>query len=192
MEGEPTNPTTVLAGATVLLSIGTFAMALYTRGSARAAQQTVREMQEARSLDWRPHLTAQPPEGAREPSHDDEAQSTRRLVTNIGRGPALTCLIVYHDSAGWSRAEPIFELGPGASVDVVTVPQQPNANAESLWGRGRGARAGHVLTCQDLEERTWYRFLEGVSGVDSWSEGRQKRTPAWVVAAKRQCGIRSR
>ena len=123
-----------LGWVTFLLAVVTFIVAIGGVWSAR-------ELQKSRKLEWAPYLAFG---DASEEPHGPYIHYVA-TVKNIGRGPAINCIVTRRSSADvWHRSA-TFDLG-GGDKHRATAPQQEGAMPEFLSKLGNGRT---VLMCMD-------------------------------------------
>ena len=123
------------AAGTVVLAFGTFSAVLQGRRQAAIAQQGLEDSRQARSLEYRPQMqiVSTAFRWAPEPS-------CSFAVRNIGRGPALDCLIGVHFfdlmiPKEWWGSSATFDVAERDLVDDRSVSGQPHdLRAETLFG----------------------------------------------------------
>jgi hypothetical protein len=161
--------TVVLAWKTSTLASGTAEMAEATRTEARAAKDTVTEIQKDRELTFRPYVSWKISGG------------TRVNGVNLGKGPALNTVfcVVEEGERLWSWYPDLVDFSPGQTItdtdDVGLRPKQRPAPPRPQVGRVVPRK---VAFCEDqLGNR--YRFLPGSVIADVWRPGENK--PDWVM-----------
>jgi hypothetical protein len=139
-----------LAFVTLLLFYATLFVALITFFVAVGGIWSARELQASRKLEWAPYLTFQPNPG-------DEGQGGfifyTAKVTNIGRGPAINCVVARRMTPDLWQASAMFDLG-GGEGHVTQARQQTDPMPEFL---AQGGNARTVLFCQD-QFGSWRMF----------------------------------
>jgi hypothetical protein len=155
------------AAFTAILAALTVFLALTGLSTARAAQNSIREVQRDRELGFRPYLSWKLGAG------------THVLGVNLGRGPALNTIFCVVDDHGWRWFPELVDFSPGQEVtqadQLVLTAQQgappPRPQVGQIVPR-------KVAFCEDqLGNR--YRFLPGKVAADVWRPGEAK--PDWVL-----------
>src|SRR5438105_15181602 len=111
--------------ATVIVALATLVVAYQTKRLAKStsdlgtqAQRQVTEMETSRKLEWAPYLTFQPADRGDVLVGFVHYTAT---VTNIGRGPAINCLLVRlisKERSTWCVSS-MFDLGHGDEAKFV-------------------------------------------------------------------------
>jgi hypothetical protein len=149
-----------LTGATLLLVLATIFLAVITSLVALGGIWSAAELQAARKLDWAPYLTF----GG--PSEEPHGQYLHYVATvkNIGRGPAINCIVTRRSTAEVWHQSATFDLG-GGDKDRATAPQQEGGMPDFLTKLGNGRT---VLLCTDQFGRCHMFDLPRARQVSRW------------------------
>ena len=137
--------------------------ATQTARTAKAAEDTIAEMRQARAFEYRPHLVVRP-------GSEWDNSSVHAIVKNIGRGPALRCFAAAHwfdEASGhlWGVSDG-FELGANDESTVEIEGSESIGDADQLVGDravdGRG-RAFAIVFLDLIGNR--YRLTRDAVGT---------------------------
>lgn len=137
------------AGATKNLASEPKTLAEHTKELATQATLQVAEMELSRGLEWAPYLAVQP--GAKEEAAAHDLVHFKATVTNIGRGPAINCLLVrfVHDQRWCASGN--FELGGGQSAeDMLAHAQVDPPRLTLVWRMGDAETDWATWYCAQL------------------------------------------
>jgi hypothetical protein len=134
--------TLVVAVATLVTARQTKDLADYTKNLGVQAERQVREMEISRKLEWAPYLTFE--HGADRPAGGFEHYVA--TVVNIGRGPAINCLLARYLIKGKWCLSGNFEVGGGQRTGEVVALGQTDPEPTFLGQVGSGRT---VMFCQD-------------------------------------------
>jgi len=163
----------VVSGLALVVSV-----ALYTaaKRQADANEKMVEEMKAQREMQWRPYLMVR---------NIEEGSGYWIQVLNTGRGPALTCAVVYLNPAGIFEVMTHLTLPSGDDQKFECLPRVTVAATWMLATvRDCKQRLGDkhfpfVLLCQD-EFGACLRFVEGIAKADEWHSDSEVPRPDWV------------
>jgi hypothetical protein len=167
--------TLVVAVATLVTARQTKDLADYTKNLGVQAERQVREMETSRKLEWAPYLSFE--QGGDNIS--GELTHYAAIVLNIGRGPAINCLLARYLTSRMWCVSGNFEVGGGQrTTDKVVAMSQTDPVPAFLSQMGAGRT---VMFCLDQFDSS--HMFDPSRRAHSWpTDGVQPEWAKWYQA----------